>query len=93
MKYASGGLISQIATAATETKMLMRRTMNVPRRAFRAFEKKVERKKLRDMAVLIHKRSSMIMGPGEMVMISILNARATRRKISVEIRDERKKSM
>ena len=81
-----------MATAETEINILTKRMMNVPRRALRAFEKKAERKKLSEMAVLIQIRRVMITGPALIETISILKPLATRRKTRVETIAESRKS-
>jgi hypothetical protein len=92
MKYGAGGSLFQIAVAAIEITILMSRTKNVPTRAFRAFPKRVEIAKERDIAVLIQTIKRMIMGPGLMDTISRRKAAATRRKIDIAIVAERRKS-
>ena len=92
MKYGAGGSLFQIAVAAIEITILIRRTRNVPTRALRALPKRTDMAKERDMAVLIQTRRTMIMGPGLMDTISRRKAAATRRNIDIEIVAERRKS-
>ena len=92
MKYGAGGSLFQIAVAAIEITILMRRTKNVPTSAFRAFPNRADMAKERDIAVLIQTMRRMIIGPGLMDTISRRNAAATRRKIDIDIVAERRKS-
>lgn len=92
MKYGAGGLISQIATAATEMKILMSKTMNVPISAFLASLNNVDIANERAMAVLIQTNSTMMIGPGLRETISSRKATAMSRKIIVATPAERAKS-
>ena len=92
MKNALGGSLFHIATAAMEMTILIKRTRNVPTRAFRACPKRVDIAKERDIAVLVQTKRTMIMGPGLMDTISRRKAAATRRKIAIDAVADRKKS-
>ena len=93
MKNALGGLLSQIPAEAMEMTILNNRTMNVPRRAFRALSKRLEIAIERDIAVLIHTTSKIIMGPGLMETISSRKAAATMRNTIIEAAAQMRKSM
>ena len=61
-----------------------KRTRKVPTRALRALEKIVLIAKEREIAVLIQRMRSTIIGPGWMDTISRRKKRAARRKIAIE---------
>ena len=92
MKNGLGGSLSQIAAAAMEMTILIRRIMNVPISAFRALSKMLESAKERDIAVLSQTMSRMMIGPGLMDTISKRNATAIRRKMIIDNAAERAKS-
>lgn len=93
MKYGAGGSLFQIAVAAIEITILINNTRNVPINAFLAFPKMVDIANDSAMAVFIHTRSKMQIGPGFIETISRRNAAATRRKMNMDRVAEIRKSI
>jgi len=93
MKYGAGGSLFQIAVAAIEITILINNTRKLPIKAFLAFPKRVEIANDSAMAVFIHMRSKMQIGPGFIETISRRKPAATRRKMIMDKVAEIKKSM